>query len=199
MELTVDVKAIGPENSEVGLATINKVVFDGIGVNKLWYAITDYLGFAAFGVALFFAIVGLIQIIKRRSLKKVDRQILSLGVLYIIVIAFYLLFEKVIINYRPIILSTSLEASFPSSHTMLVVAIMSTAMMLFPFYFKKKALVITLEVISIAIITVTVIGRLISGVHWLTDIVGGVLLSLALSSLYYAVITAIKYKNTKKQ
>jgi len=188
---TVDIKAIGPESSAVGLATVNKAVFDFFSVNFLWYTITDYLGFVAFAAALFFAIIGLVQIIKRKSLKKVDPQLLALGAYYIIVITFYLFFEKVVINYRPIILNSNLEPSFPSSHTMLVLTIMSTAMLLFPLYFKKKALVIALEIISLVVIAVTVIGRLISGVHWFTDILGGILLGSALFMLYYAVINTI--------
>ena len=38
-----------------------------------------------------------------------------------------------------------------------------------------------------------VIGRLISGVHWLTDIIGGVLLSAGIVMMYYTV-TSLKEK-----
>ena len=47
----VDVRAIGPEGSSVGLAAINEAVHGFFGVNLVWYKITDVLGFAAIGVA----------------------------------------------------------------------------------------------------------------------------------------------------
>ncbi len=192
---TVDVQAIGPLGSSVGLATINKATFDFFKVNMTWYKITDYLGIFALLTALAFAVLGLIQLIKRKSLKKVDYQILCLAAYYVLVFAFYILFEKVvIINYRPILLTSDLEVSFPSSHTMLIITVMSSAMYLIPNYFKNKALVISLETIAAAVIIITIIGRLISGVHWLTDIIGGFLLGFALFMLYYSATNHIKSK-----
>lgn len=148
----------------------------------LWYDITDWLGIAAILTALFFALAGLVQLIKRRSLLKVDREILALGGLYIIVIGLYVLFEKVIINYRPIIMpgSTHPEASFPSSHTMLVCIIMGSAAMLL----GKYKLCTALRIMCLSVIAVTVIGRLIAGVHWFTDILGGILISITLLSVF---------------
>lgn len=120
--LTFDVAPIGPEGTSIGLSHINKIVFDVFGVNILWYNITDWLGVVAIAVAFVFALIGLAQLIKRRSLLKVDKSILALGGLYIIVIGLYVLFEILSINYRPIIMPGCEypEASFPSSHTMLV-------------------------------------------------------------------------------
>lgn len=182
---TVDVKPIGPQHSTVGLASLNKFVFELFGVNLIWYHITDWLGITAIAVAFGFASLGLFQLISRRSLLKADNRILLLGVFYFIVVAVYIFFEFVIINYRPVILSKNLEASFPSSHAMIVVSIMGTAMLQFHYYLrKKKVLLWTADIISILIIAVTVVGRLISGVHWFTDIIAGLLLSSALIALY---------------
>ena len=152
----------------------------------LWYEITDWLGVAAVLTAFLFALTGMVQLIKRRSLLKVDRAILSLGGLYIIVIGLYVLFEVMIVNYRPIIMpgSTGPEASFPSSHTMLVCVIMGSAMMLIDRYITAKTLRSLLRIICAVIIGVTVIGRSISGVHWFTDILGGILISGALLALF---------------
>ena len=157
----------------------------------LWYHITDWLGIAAILTAFVFAVTGLVQLIKRRSLLKVDREILSLGGLYIVVIGLYILFENVIINYRPIIMpdNTHPEASFPSSHTMLVCVIMGSAVMLINKYIKNKTLNKTLRAICFAIIGITIIGRLIAGVHWFTDILGGIMISVTLLSLYKEVIS----------
>ena len=182
----VDVRPIGPEGTSIGLSHLNQSVFDRFGVNMLWYEITDWLSVAAVLTAFLFALTGTVQLIKRRSLLKVDRAILALGGLYIIVAGLYILFEVLIVNYRPIIMpgGTGPEASFPSSHTMLVCVIMGSAMMLIDRYIGVKTLQSLLRIICAVIIGVTVIGRSIAGVHWFTDILGGILISAALLSLF---------------
>ena len=186
----VDVRPIGPEGTSIGLSRLNGFFFRLSGVNILWYHITDWLGVAAILVAFLFAMAGFVQLIKRRSILKVDREILALGGLYIVVIGLYVLFEIVIVNYRPIIMPDGIhpEASFPSSHTMLVCVIMGSAIMLIGKYLKEKPLCRVLRGICAAIIGMTVIGRLIAGVHWLTDIVGGILISIFLLSLFSEVL-----------
>lgn len=182
----VDVKAIGPQGSSVGLATLNGAFHELTEDNITLYIITDWLGLVPIATALGFAILGLIQLIKRQSITKVDVSILVLGVFYIAVIAVYLLFEEVVINYRPILIGGNLEASYPSSTTMLVTCVMPTALMQFNVRVKQKPLKYAISAIIIAFIAFMVIGRLISGVHWLSDIIGGALISIGLVTAYSA-------------
>ena len=190
----VDVAPIGAQGTSIGLSHLNQFVFDFFGVNMLWYNITDWLGIAAVLTAFLFAIIGLVQLIKRRSLLKVDREILALGVLYLVVIGLYIIFETVIINYRPIIMpdNTRPEASFPSSHTMLIITVMASTAMVIRMYVKNKALSGLVTVLCCIVILLTVWGRLYCGVHWFTDILGAVLYSIALLSLFSFVLQLLR-------
>ena len=183
----VDVEAIGPRQSSVGFATLNGYIHNLTGVNMSLYIITDWLGLVPIGVAFGFAVLGIVQCIKRKSLLKVDRSILTLGGFYIVVMAVYILFEIVVINYRPTLIDGYLEASYPSSTTILVMCVMPTAMMQLRTRIKndlfRRCVMLTITVF----ITFMVIGRLVSGVHWITDIIGGALLSTAIVLMYYAI------------
>lgn len=192
--LKVDVKPIGPEGSRVGLATLNGFVKDTLGVSLIWYQITEYLGYLSLALVPAFALFGLIQLIRRRSFLKVDSDIYMLALFYGLVAGTYVFFEKVIINYRPVILDEGLEASFPSSHAFLVVAIMGTAAYQFANRVKNRGLQSLLVVLCWGIAMVTVAGRLLSGVHWFTDIIAGALLADAYVMLYAAVVRSLKMR-----
>ena len=183
----VDVQAIGPEGSSVGFSTINGFIHELTGVNWFLYTITDWLGLVPIGVAFGFAVLGLVQWIKRKSLLKVDRSILTLGGFYIVVMAVYILFEIVVINYRPTLINGHLEASYPSSTTMLVMCVMPTAMMQLRARIKHDLFRRCVMFAIAVFIAFMVIGRLVSGVHWISDIIGGVLLSAGLVMMYYSV------------
>ncbi len=184
----VGVRAIGPEGSSVGFAGINGFVHNLTGVHFSLYNITDWLGLVPIFVCMGFGILGLTQWIKRKSICKVDYDILVLGGFYIITFAAYLFFENVVINYRPVLINGYLEASYPSSTTLLVLCVMPTAVMQFNSRIRNKLLRNIVVVALVAFIAFMVIGRLLSGVHWLTDIVGGALLSTGFVQMYYAVV-----------
>ena len=180
----VNVEPIGPLESYVGLAVLNQYFHNCIGVNMVLYVITDWLGLVPLAVVLGFAVAGLVQWIKRKHLFKVDRDILALGVFYVVVFACYMLFEELRINYRPILIEGILEASYPSSTTMLTLCVMPvTALQV-----QKRVTSRGVRIILIAMIVLfslfMLFGRVISGVHWITDIIGGCLLSSGLVLLY---------------
>lgn len=179
-----DVQSIGPGGSAAGFAALNGFVHELFGVHMLLYVVTDWLGIVPLCFVLGFAVLGLIQLIKRKSLFKVDSDILALGGFYVAVLAVYFLFETVVINYRPVLIDGYLEASYPSSTTMLVMCVIPTAIMQFKVRIKNKLLQ-KIIIFTLAAFTVfMVIGRLVSGVHWFTDIVGGAILSAGLVTLY---------------
>lgn len=180
----VDVQPIGPNGSRVGFAAINGAFHALTGVHWALYTLTDWLGLVPIGIALGFAVLGLVQLIRRKSLLKVDRDILILGGFYIVVLAAYLLFETVVINFRPVLIDGKLEASYPSSTTMLALCVLPTAMIQLKTRIRGDAVRRAILGIFVAFTVFMVVGRLLSGVHWLSDIVGGVLLSAGLVPLY---------------
>ena len=182
----IDVQPAGAEASLIGFASLNTAIFNMLGTNELCYKLTQCFGIIAIFTAGIFAVLGLIQLIQRKNLMKVDREILMAGIIYAIVIILYVLFEKLAINYRPLVLDEGLEASYPSTHTMLILTILGTAIPLAGKYIKNSKLSLCTKILCIAIMWLTVVLRLLSGVHWFTDILGGVLISLTLISLYKA-------------
>lgn len=187
----LDVQAIGPKGSSVGFATLNGFFHNLTGVHMQIYTITDWLGLVPLCFVLGFALLGLIQLVKRRSLFKVDYSILVLGGFYIIVMAAYVFFEIFVINYRPVLIEGCLEASYPSSTTMLVMCVMPTAIMQLNERIGNKRIRKMIACILSIFTVFMVVGRLLSGVHWMTDIIGGALLSAGLVMLYVSVSSQI--------
>jgi len=182
----VDVRPIGPEGSSVGLATMNGWFHRVTGVHMALYALTDWLSLIPVGFAAGFALLGLAQWIRRKKLKRVDISLLALGGFYMAVMAAYVVFETVVINRRPVLIEGVLEASYPSSTTMLVICVMETAVMQLRERLRRSTLR-RCAVWLIRMFTALMIsGRLLSGVHWLSDIIGGCLLSAGLIAFYAA-------------
>ena len=177
-----------PVWEEVGFSTVNDKVSDLFPFNETWYKITEIIGYVSIAAGLVFAFVGLFQLIKRKSFAKVDRVIYCLGGLYVALGLAYVFFEKVVVNLRPVLLKgeTELAPSYPSSHTMLATVVLGGVIFALGEYIKNKKLAAVLRAVCGALIVVNVCGRIISGAHWITDIVGGVLLSAALLSFFLA-------------
>lgn len=196
---TIDVQPVGPLKSKIGFASINMAFFQSLGESDFWYTLTKYLGVLAIVVVLGFGVVGLVQMIQRKNFFRTDLEILVLGGFYVVMAAFYVFFEKVILNYRPVLEEGKLEASYPSSHTMLVCCVMATAIIQFNRMIRNQTLCILADIAAVAIIALMVMGRLLSGVHWLTDIIGGVMISAALVMLYVSVVQMLKDKIRRKR
>ena len=180
----VDVQPAGVNGTDIGFAAINVWFHKLTGVHMWLYTITDWLGLVPIVVCICFGILGLVQLIRRKSLMKVDADILLLGVYYILVILGYLIFEMIPINYRPILIDGAMEASYPSSTTLLVLSVMPTLWFQAERRIRKPSVRNVLIVFSVLFSAFMVIGRLTAGVHWLTDIIGAVLLSAGLYLLY---------------
>ena len=187
----IDVKAIGPNESLVGFADINKLFHNLIGSNMAIYKITEIIGLIPLLIASIYVIIGIKQLITRKSLLKVDKEIYLLGLFYILVLGVYIFFETVVINYRPVLIDNILEPSYPSSHTLMSICICISSIMINKKLFRNNLADIE-NIISIIVMVLIIVGRIISGVHWFTDILGGIIISSTLVVLFYTILSSIK-------
>jgi len=188
---TVDVEAIGPEGSVVGFAKLNSIVRDMVGTNDICYKISKYAGLFSILICGLFGIKGFIELVTKKSLFKVNYKIVALGLYYIITIAFYVIFTFVAVNYRPVLEDGALEASYPSSHTMLAICVIAGVVMYAKGFKKAKAPVLCWAV-CILYIAMAVVTRVLSGVHWFTDIIAAIILSMAIIPLYPVLCSLVK-------
>ena len=184
----IDVQPVGQNGTNIGFATFNQWFHHLTGVHMTLYIITDWLGLVPLFICLIFGGIGLFQWVKRRSLLKVDCDIILLGIYYAIVILGYFIFEMTPINFRPILINGFLESSYPSSTTLLVLSVMPTLIFQSERRLKNAAARKVIRILTILFSAFMVIGRLYAGVHWFTDIVGAVLLSTGLFGLYKTVV-----------
>lgn len=188
------------EYAKIGLWNINNALYRLLSMKNAdaCYNISEILGYAAIGIAFGFALFALVQLIKGKSLKAVDAKLYALGGFYVVVVGFYALFEVLVINYRPewmMVASEEIESSYPSSHTVLAVCIFASAMIMFARYFKEKAgLLAVLDIICGVCLVATIVTRWLSGVHWFTDIIGGLFLAASLVSLFAGTIAKLEEK-----
>ena len=184
---TVDVRPLGVNGTDIGFATVNVHFHSFTVVNMKLYTITDWLGLVPLIVCMAFGAVGFLQLIKRKSLFKVDSDIIVSGVYYVIVLVCYLFFEMYPINFRPILINGIAEASYPSSTTLLVLTVMPTLVSLTDCRIKNEKVKKIIRFATVVFCLIIVTGRAISGVHWITDIIGSVFLSAGLFCIYKAV------------
>ncbi len=184
----VDRKEVGPEDTSVGFSTLNSAFAKAFPYNSLMDTVSDVVMYLAFLVVAVFAVTGLVQLIKNKSISKVTKSVLCLGALYIVVVILYVAFDKIPINYRPIIQpgETELETSFPSTHTLVICTVLGSAMIAVKDLLKNEKTVKLLRILAVILMVVGVGARLFAGVHWATDIIAGMLFSATLVSVYAA-------------
>ncbi len=194
----VDVAAIAADGSKVGFSTINNYIKNFIGYHDMWYKVSKYSLVIPIGIAGAYALLGFYQFIKNKSLAKVDKRIYALAGFYVVVILVFFLFEKLAINVRPFEVEGKIEASYPSTHTLLAVSLCGSSLLMLGYFIKNKKLLKVLNGLTWVAMIAIVVGRVISGVHWLTDILGGVIISLVLLMAFYTVLFYIDNKKKEK-
>ena len=193
--LTVDVRPVGPLGSEVGLGGLNAAVFSALGTSEVFYDLGEVLGLLSLLVVGAAALLGAVSLIRMRSLLRVDRALLLLGGFYVAVLALYALFEVAVVNFRPVLEGGVLEASYPSSHTMLAVFVFMSGWLYARRHLAgRPAADIALGIAAVLLSLATGLFRLLAGVHWLTDVLGGLLLAGALVLLYAALLCRMDTK-----
>lgn len=182
----VDVGFVSSTGSLVGFSSVNIPFSQKFGFNPIFYKVSEVLGYLIFLVIAVFAFIGCYQLIKRKSLMKVDKDLYALAITYVFTFALYIFFDKVlVINLRPIIMAgeSIAEPSFPSSHTLLAVSVLGTAISECG-KIRKKSFRVSLVIVLAILMGATVLSRLFSGVHWVTDIVAGILWGEVMMTLY---------------
>lgn len=181
--MAVDRQPIAADGSLVGLGTLNNAFHELTGVSWTLYSATEVGGYVAIASMFVFFVIGVVELVRGHGFKGVDKAIYLIAAAYVIMLAAYIGFDKIALNYRPVLVDGVLEPSFPSSHTFLAVGTMGCAVVWAKERLGKGA-VAAVTIVCTLLGLFVVIGRLLSGVHWFTDILGGALLGFALVFAY---------------
>ena len=191
---TVDIQAVGPAGTSVGLASLNNGFHTGIGVHPFWSTVSNILGIIAIASAAGWALLGALPLIREKSLKKADPNLILLGILFLVTILIYLFFNLVTVNARPVLMKneTVPEASFPSSHVMMILVAMLGSIKMLNHYVRNLEQRRLFQLICWFVLIFSVFARMLSGVHWFTDIIGGILIAICLFSLFSIALQYIR-------
>lgn len=188
LAVVVDRAPIGPNGTSVGFSSLNGAFASTFGYNETMDTISDVMMVLAFVVVISFAAMGVRELVQKKSIAKVSKVLLGLGIIYAAVAVLYVAFKKIPVNYRPIIPpgETELETSYPSTHTLIIGTVMGSAMLAWERVIANEKLVKVLKILAVVIMVVGIGARLLAGVHWFTDIAAGILFSLTLIAFYTA-------------
>lgn len=183
---TYDVAPVGYNGAEVGFSKLNAATHEMFPGDDGSYELTKILGYICLIAVAVNGLEAAIDFFRNKGrISRMHKRNVITCIYYVVVGGFYVLFEFVVINTRPI----SAEASYPSSHTMLALCVLYSVFVLLGFSsWRYKFMASILRVICVVAMISMVVFRFLSGVHWLTDICGGILLSLSLMCLYRACI-----------
>lgn len=191
----VDAKPMGLDGTKIGFASLNVPIHQFLGFNKAFYYLSKGIGVITFIVAGFFAALTVIEMFIRKGIFKADQSLYALCVIYVLVIIAYVLFDKLAINFRPIDMGEGLEPSYPSTHTMLAVVVFVTGAIQLKYRLDESVIKRTVIIVLYALNGLMILFRMLSGVHWFTDILGGVIIGAVFISLY---INMLSFINDKK-
>ena len=189
--LFVDVRAAGESGAEVGFATINQKVWQAIGQSAAALTVSEVCGLCMIAAVGAFGITGLVQVIRRKGFLRADKELYVMAGGLVLLAAAYVFFEIFVVNCRPVLDGGELAASYPSSHAMLATAVAGMGMAYLHSRQRKGVLINVLIGLLNGVSVATVACRLLGGVHWLSDIVGGVLLGMVIVYAYRAVCSLI--------
>ena len=151
-----------------------------------WDLISDVILVASIASLAVFVFLGIYQIFTRKSLLKVDRRLLWMILPLLLMTITYVVFDKFfVLNVRP---NGSGETSFPSTHVMVVATIFMLIAINLPYYIKSKAICIVLDLAMLALLVLVCVGRVLSEMHWLSDVLGGLAFALIFAFIYYLII-----------
>lgn len=171
-------------SEQVGLSSLNRSFYKTFPFNENLYRISNCLGYLAILFGLVFAFYGFMQLVRTKKLLSVDRRILLLGILYVLTGLFYLVFTKVNINMRPVLVDGVNKPSFPSSHSILFTVVFLSCALNSNILFSNEKLSVVYSVLCIVLACLGVVLRALCGVHWFTDSLGGVFFGLSLLEFY---------------
>lgn len=191
----VDTSLVVATNTKIGFSSINKPIFEALGTSDAWGTISLILFVVAGLIVLTLAVIGIKEWFANKQLSKVNHKILFLLGLYTLTVIFYFLFEILAVNYRPLLDEGLVKLSYPSSHTLLICVVCLSACFVVPDYIKNKPLKITITCILIAVSILAPLSRLLAGMHWFTDVIGSLILSVALVMCYYSSTCLVKKQN----
>ena len=147
------------------------------GYFRSLYLITEGLGVVSILACLFWTGMGIKDLIKYRDINDVDKSIFATWLLYVLALIVWRVTLKISVSYAPVSVhpKSALVVSFPCGNTFLIIISMCSSIYLIGYFLEeKKKLVLALRVACIAILALGIILRTISGVNWLTDILGAI-------------------------
>lgn len=156
-----------------------------------WSKITDIILIASIAVLGVFAILGFCQLVRRKSLKKVDKPLLAMLIPLVLMAITYFIFDKfLVLNIRP---NGSGEPSFPSTHTMVVATIFLLTAIILPNYIKSKTTRVIMNIVMLLFIALVSVGRVLANMHWVSDVVGGLIFAVIFATIYYLTLRRVKH------